>query len=301
MSQVKTYTKSTHIETFAFDGDFSENQAGPETSAPVASGSYKSNYHNKGGKYNAKATTREENPTTNLSSIDPSSQRELEAKRPDLAVVSQEESGEALESSLEEESVESVSSLDDLEEEEYEGQKKIPLPLNQRKLFTVPVDNPWPAPVTYLKAIHPFKTHKGIDSKDNEARKLQSEKLINLLKLVETSQVNIDPIMVFSHSYQAARKDGQESKQVSVQPTSTVFIQLLEYLSYTSQCRAHSSELFDHTRLLAHPTLPISIWIAVSKSSASGASTVDIYISDLKAAGVVIYTNLYKQIKMKSI
>lgn len=174
------------------------------------------------------------------------------------------------------------------------------------------------------------------------SRNLQSERLINLLELMKTRQVDIGPItdgllaqlahlpqssnaqqsiQVLSEAYsratltkssafqqaqvhlllyrssstptaayQAASKYVQEMERVGTPPAPAVYLQLFEYLSYTSQRRAHSLDLFHRIRLLAHPTPPISIWNAVLKALASGASTepersMDIYL-DLKAAGL---------------
>ncbi|KAH9814205.1 hypothetical protein DFH28DRAFT_972597 [Melampsora americana] len=91
-------------------------------------------------------------------------------------------------------------------------------------------------------------------------------------------------------AYQAASKYVQGLERVGAAPAPAVYLQLFEYLSYTSQRRAHSLDLFNRIRLLAHPTPPITIWNAVLKALASGASTepersMDIYL-DLKTAGL---------------
>ncbi|EGG00085.1 uncharacterized protein MELLADRAFT_112172 [Melampsora larici-populina 98AG31] len=221
---------------------------------------------------------------------------------------------------------------------------------------------PSPNDLEHLPILGPYKSaslkqqqqlwncsSKAIESPSNSsddptqmARNLQSEKLIDLVELMKTRQVDIGPITdslltLLAHlpqpskaqrsiqvlseaysrasltkssafqqahihlllyrsgstptaAYQAASKYVQELERVGTPPTPAVYLQLFEYLSYTSHRRAHSLDLFNRVRLLAHPTPPISIWNAVLKALASGASTepersMDIYL-DLKAAGL---------------
>ncbi|EGG07190.1 uncharacterized protein MELLADRAFT_106113 [Melampsora larici-populina 98AG31] len=117
---------------------FLDNQAGTDGVAPVASTSYKPNYYqNKGVKYTPKAVVRDENPTTLETKTIPTECQP--SGTGDVGLSDLEEEGDE----------ESSDSAGEVSEEENERErKKIPLPLNQRKIFTIPVTNTWPAPVS---------------------------------------------------------------------------------------------------------------------------------------------------------
>ncbi|KAG0144629.1 hypothetical protein CROQUDRAFT_659686 [Cronartium quercuum f. sp. fusiforme G11] len=93
-----------------------------------------------------------------------------------------------------------------------------------------------------------------------------------------------------STAFQAASKYIQRLERAGTPPAPAIYLQLFEHLSYTSQRRASSLDLFNRIRLLAHPLPPISIWNATLKALASGASTeperaMDLFL-DLKSTGL---------------
>jgi hypothetical protein len=72
-------------------------------------------------------------------------------------------------------------------------------------------------------------------------------------------------------------------------PSTEVYLQLFDFINHVSMKRVNSIDLFNRLRLLAHPNPPISIWNALLRALASGASTqperaMDAFL-DLKASG----------------
>ncbi|KAI9601126.1 hypothetical protein H4Q26_000927 [Puccinia striiformis f. sp. tritici PST-130] len=73
-------------------------------------------------------------------------------------------------------------------------------------------------------------------------------------------------------------------------PGIEVYLQLFDFMSHISMRRVTSIDLFNRLRLLAHPNPPITIWNALLRALASGASTqperaMDAFL-DLKANGL---------------
>ncbi|MBW0491989.1 hypothetical protein O181_031704 [Austropuccinia psidii MF-1] len=105
-------------------------------------------------------------------------------------------------------------------------------------------------------------------------------KVYNLL--YQTSQTSIK-------AFEAADNYVRQLEKAAKPPSPDVYLQLFNFISHTSMRRSTSIDLFDRIRLLAHPNPPLSIWNALLKALASGASTepersMDLFL-DLKTNG----------------
>ncbi|KAH9473585.1 hypothetical protein Pst134EA_000665 [Puccinia striiformis f. sp. tritici] len=91
-------------------------------------------------------------------------------------------------------------------------------------------------------------------------------------------------------AYQAADNYVRKLEKAGDPPGIEVYLQLFDFMSHISMRRVTSIDLFNRLRLLAHPNPPITIWNALLRALASGASTqperaMDAFL-DLKANGL---------------
>ncbi|PLW11477.1 hypothetical protein PCANC_18451 [Puccinia coronata f. sp. avenae] len=90
-------------------------------------------------------------------------------------------------------------------------------------------------------------------------------------------------------AFQTADKYVRRLEKAADPPGPEVYLQLFDFINHASMKRSTSIDLFNRLRLLAHPNPPISIWNALLRALASGASTqperaMDTFLN-LKASG----------------
>lgn len=101
-------------------------------------------------------------------------------------------------------------------------------------------------------------------------------------------------------AFQAADSYLRRLEKAGKPASPEVYLQLFDCMNYVSMKRMTSIDLFNRLRLLAHPHPPISIWNALLRALASGASTqperaMDAFL-DLKANGLAPTVDTYNHL-----